>query len=403
MLIALFIVGALGPLARFSLAAFFPAVSSELGWSRSTIGTAQSLGLWAYSLLVILTGWMIDRIGSRKIIFVGGLMCLIGWTLFSRVNSLWQLYIYYGLVMAAAVSNTHLVPLQATSRKWFVKRAGLASGIVGSAFALGTAIFGPLLTFTSSLYGWRNVSSVAAFVFGVPIMLLAYFVIRNTPESIGLHPDGTGSSSRTHIQPNDVIQYWNVKSALRTPQFWLLFVAYGLLGLVFNGLLAHLVIWAVDLGSTAATAGLFVTLFSGPSVIARIGGGWLADKYGKKRMMVLGTSFSAFMMLLGWQVIHSINPLIIYIPILGIGTGFSGILFAPYLGDLFGRKNIGSLFGILTVAWGLIGGLGPVIWGIISDASGSYNAALLMSGISCALSMVMLLLVRPLAGKTVLS
>ncbi|MFC1977428.1 MFS transporter [Chloroflexota bacterium] len=399
-LVALFIVGAIGPLARFSLAAFFPAISSELGWSRSIIGTAQSLSLWAYSFLSILTGWMIDRIGSRKVIFVGGLMCLVGWLLLSRVNSLWQLYIYYGLVMAVAVSNTHLVPLQATSRKWFVKRAGLAGGIVGSAFSLGTAVFSPLLTFMSSLYGWRNVSSVAAFVFGVPIMLLAYFVIRDTPESIGQYPDGTGSLSSAHIQHTSVIQYWNIESVLKTPQFWLLFVAYGLLGIVFNGLLAHLVIWAVDLGSTTATAGLFVTLFNGPSIIARVGGGWLADRYGKKRIMVFGASLSALMMLLGWQVIHSTNPLIAYIPIFGIGAGFSSILFAPYLGDLFGRRNIGSLFGILTVAWGLIGGLGPVIWGMIVDASGSYNAALLMSGICYALALVMLLLVRPLAERS---
>ena len=216
-LIALFIVGNLGPMGRYSLTAFFPSISSELSWSRSTVGTAQSVSLWAYSFLSILTGWMTDKLGSRKTIFVGGLFCLIGWILLSGVNSLWQLYCYYGLVMAIAVSNTHLVPLQATSRKWFVKRAGLASGIISSAFAIGTAVFIPLLTLTSSIYTWRQVSFVAAFVVGIPIMLLAYFVIRDTPESVGEYPDGTQAVSNITLEQESLYNRGNVKNFLKNP------------------------------------------------------------------------------------------------------------------------------------------------------------------------------------------
>jgi len=395
-LIALFLIGNLGPMGRYSLTAFFPAISSELAWSRSTVGTAQSVSLWAYSFLSILTGWMTDRLGSRKTLFIGGLFCLIGWILLSSVNSLWQLYCYYGLIMAIAVSNTHLVPLQATSRKWFVKRAGLASGIISSAFAIGTAIFIPLLTLMSSIYTWRQVSFVAAFVVGIPIMFLAWFVIRNTPESIGQHPDGLISSSNISIEQEPLLKQGNAGNFLGTRQFWLLFVGYGLIGIVFNGLLAHLVIWAVDLGSTDASAGVFVTAFNGPSILARIGSGWIGDKYGKKRIMIFGAVFSALVMLTGWLIIDSSNQLIVYAIIFGIGAGFTSTLFAPYLGDLFGRQNIGSSFGILTLSWGLVGGLGPTIWGVILETTGSYNPALLLSSICYALAGVMLFMVRPM-------
>ena len=189
--------------------------------------------------------------------------------------------------MAIAVSNTHLVPLQATSRKWFVKRAGLASGIISSAFAIGTAIFIPLLTLTSSIYTWRQVSFVAAFIISIPIMFLALFIIRDTPESIGQNPDGFISSSKITAEQDSILKPGILGNFLKTPQFWLLFIVYGLIGMVFNGLLAHLVIWAVDLGSTNASAGVFVTVFNGPSVAARLGSGWLGDKYGKKKVMIL--------------------------------------------------------------------------------------------------------------------
>lgn len=395
-LAALFVVGALGPMARYSMSAFFPAVSSELGWSRSVIGTAQSVSLWAYSIVSILSGWMIDRLGSRMTILLGGLFCLAGWLLLSTMNSLWQLYVYYGLIMAIAVSYTHLVPIQSTSRKWFVKRAGLAGGIVGSAFALGTAALSPLLTSMAVEFGWRTVSIVAAFVSGTPVMLLACFVIRDTPESVGQQPDGAARPPQSEDNgPSGTIP-WIVKDALRTPQFWLLFVGYSFLGIVFNGLMAHLVIWAVDVGSSVAAAGVFVTLFNGPSIIARVGGGMLGDRYGKRRIIVLGSSLTMVIALIGGLAVDAPAPLAYFAVAIGLAMGLSNTLFAPYLGDLFGRKNLGSLFGILTLGWGLIGGLGPMLWGTIFDVTGSYSPAVLMSVGCYAVAVVALLLIRPL-------
>jgi len=399
LLIALFIVGTIGPMARYSVSAFFPALSADLHWSRSLVGTAQSISLWAYSFLSILTGWMVDRFGARKTVFIGGAFCLVGWFLLSTVASVWQFYLYYGIVMAIAVSNTHLVPLQSTSRKWFVKRGGLAGGIVGSAFALGTAVFSPVLTSLTASFGWRQVSMAAALLSGIPIMLLAYLVIRDTPESVGQYPDGASEppAAQSNNAPNG--SHWTIKDALKTPQFWLLFFVYSLLGVVYNGLLAHLVIWAVDLRTTAAAAGLFVTLFNGPSIVARVSGGLLGDRYGKKGIILVGTSFSLLVMLVGWRGVSSPLLLGIFSVAVGLGIGLSNTLFAPYLGDLFGRKNVGSLFGVLTLGWGLIGGAGPLLWGEIHDRTGSYGLALMTSVVCYALAVAMLLLVRPLKGQ----
>lgn len=396
---ALFGVGMLGPMGRYSLTAFFPFISSEFGWSHLEIGLAQSIGLWIYSLFVILSGWMIDRIGSQKTIFIGGLFCLVGWLLLSTVTSLWQLYLYYGLVMAIAVSMTHLVPIQATSRKWFTKRAGLAGGVLTCAFAVGTAAFSPVLTWMASSFSWQTTCVVCAFTFSIPIMLLAHFVIRNTPESMGQYPDGKSLELVSHKGRATIKRDWDVKDAVKTPQFWLLFATYSAMGLVFNGIMAHLVMWGVGLGSAVATSGIFVTLLNAPSIMARVGGGWLGDKYRKRRVMILGVSLPLLVMLWGWQGIHSASQLVFFTLIMGLSYALPVGLFAPYLGDLFGRANVGSLFGILTMGWGLIGGCGPLLWGIILDTAGSYNPACLMSAGCYALALIALLLIRPLPAK----
>ncbi len=395
-LLALLIIGSIGPMARYSISAFFPSLSQDLGWSRSLIGTAQSISLWSYSFLSIAAGLMLDRIGSRKTILIGGVVCLIGWLLLSSVNSVWQLYVYYGIVMGAAVSFTHLVTVQSTSRKWFIRRGGLAGGIVGSAFALGTAVFSPLLTALAVSYGWRVVSFVGAFVAGIPILALAFFVVRDTPESMGLHPDGDATISNPQVKTPEPERSWRIVDALKTPQFILLFVSYSLLGIVYNGLLGHLVIWAVDLGSTVAAAGIFVTIFNGPSILARVGGGVLGDRYGKRKIILIGAFISFAMTLAGWKAVDSPLMLGVFVVAVGLGIGFSNTLFAPYLGDLFGRRNVGSLFGILTLGWGLIGGVGPLVWGEIYDRTGSYSLALLVSAVSYAAAVIMLVLVKPL-------
>ncbi len=395
LLAALVILGAIGPMTRYSVSAFFPDLSQDLGWSRSLIGTAQSVSLWVYSFVSILTGLMIDRIGGRKSVLFGGIICLVGWLLLSTMNSVWQLFLYYGGIMGIAISFTHLVCVQSISRKWFIKKAGLAGGIVGSAFAVGTSIFSPLLTSLASDYGWRSVSLVAAFVSGIPIILLALFVIRDTPESMGLSPDGNPPSVPSpQTGGND--KHWSVREALKTRQFWLLFISYSLTGVVYNGIIGHIVIWAVDLGSSAAAAGIFVALFNGPSVAARICGGMMGDWYGKQKILIIGTAMSLLVALFGFFGVASATMLTVFIIIIGLAAGFSNTLFAPYLGDLYGRQNVGSLFGILTLGWGLIGGVGPLLWGRIYDWTGGYQIALFISVVCYAVALAAVCMIRPL-------
>jgi MFS family permease len=135
-LAGLFVIDAVAGLGRYSLAAFLPFIMEELAWSRETISLAQSFAIWLYALFVLLSGALVDRIGSRKTFLIGGAAVILGWVLLSTVQSPWQLNLYYGVLLSLAVGMTHYVPVMATTRRWFVKRAGLVAGIAGSAWAL---------------------------------------------------------------------------------------------------------------------------------------------------------------------------------------------------------------------------------------------------------------------------
>jgi MFS family permease len=396
--IGLFIIGMLGPLGRYSVAAFIPFFSTELGWSRASIGLGQSISMWMYAFFVLLAGFLIDRFGSRKTFFVGGFLTAVGWILLSRIESLWGLYLSYGILMALPVSMTHLVPLQATARKWFSKKAGIVGGIMAAAFSVGSAIFMPVITGMAGSVGWRFTSLVCGIGFGVIIMSISFFVIRDTPESMGLHIDGTNSSSSFCSSDGSTISdiSWQVSKVVRTLPLWLLLISYSMVGIPIQGTLASIIAWGVDTGSTATTAGLFMTAITVPSIVGKIGLGWCGDTYGKRRILFLAPVLGMLVMLYGWQYVSTPQTLIIFAVLTGITYGGPLALFAPFLGDVFGRANVGLLFGILTLGHGLIGGSGPLIWGKIYEIYGSYNVACLVCAVCYAIAAMCILFVRPL-------
>lgn len=391
----LFMIDVVAGLGRYNLAAFFPFVMSELGWSRETISLAQSIAIWLYALFVLLSGALVDRIGSRKAFLIGGAISVLGWVLLSTVQSPWQLYLYYGVLLSLAVGMTHYVPVMATTRKWFRKQAGLVAGIAGSAWAVGNAIFLPVMTGLADSHGWRYTSLILGICFGAVIILCALFIIRDTPESMGLRPDGEESPSIVDCAASAEAS-WDIKRALKTSQFVLLFISYSVYNIGLNGIMAHAVAWGTDLGSPEATAGIFSTALAAPWIFACVAGGWLGDKYGKSRVMPIGLMIATAAMLYGWLGVHTQQGLIALSIGVGLGTGLQVPLYVPVLGDLFGRARVGSLFGILTFGYGLIGGWGPLIWARLREATGYYNAAALVSAICYAIAMVALLLVRPM-------
>jgi len=393
--VGLFAIDIVASLGRYNLAAFLPFIMSDLGWARETISLAQSIAIWLYALFVVLSGVLVDRIGSRKIFLIGGVITILGWVLFSAVQSPWQLYLYYGVLLSLAVGMTHYVPVMATTRKWFRRRAGVVAGITGSAWAVGNSIFLPVMTGMADSHGWRYTSWILGICFGAVIILCALFIIRDTPESVGLRPDGEVSPPAADPTASVEVS-WDVKRALKTSQFLLLFITYSVYNIGLNGLVAHVVAWGTDLGSPEATAGIFFTAFAAPWILGCIAGGWLGDKYGKGRVMPIGLIIATAAMLYGWLGVHTQQGLMVFAIGVGLGTGLQVPLYVPLLGDLFGRAHVGSLFGILTFGYGVIGGWGPLIWATLREATGYYNVAALVSVVCYAIAVVAILLVRPM-------
>jgi MFS family permease len=376
----LFVIAAFGPMGRYILTVLFPFIMEDPGWSRQTIGLAFTLHFWAYALLAVATGGLLDVMGGRFTIMAGGLLTLTGLMLLSAVKEIWQFFIIYGIVMAAAVAMTHFVPNTALVRKWFIRKAGLATGIVTVGTVTGFAVLPPLISYLSASLGWRTACFMCAFGFGALIMITGLLVIRNTPESMGLRPDGEGlaGGEETSADPGDnpgtvaPPSGEGVRAALRTGNFWCFFIAYAVTGIPLQGILGHVIIWGVEMGYPSASSGMIMVALTLPSIPVRVIAGWMGDRLGKKRILIFFNLYALLVWFLGWVIIRDRWTFLLFCVLLGFAYSAPFSLYTPFLGDIFGRRIVGTLMGILTLGHGIIGGTGPYLWGWIADNTDSY-------------------------------
>jgi MFS family permease len=215
---------------------------------------------------------------------------------------------------------------------------------------------------------------------------------------MGLSPDGEPAprkNQRGNVPVNEIT--WTVKEALGTSSFWMIFLGYSLIGIPGQGLLGHLVLWGVELGSPKASAGLFLSAFTLSLALTSVLGGWLGDKIGKRQVLMISYGLSALVLMACWRFVQTSQSLMLLIAIFGLAYGIAAgpSLWAAHVGDVFGRGSVGKLFGILTYGYGLIGGSGPLIWGRVHDITGAYNLSCLLSGLCLVLVVICLYFAKP--------
>lgn len=403
----LFWIALLGPMGRYILTSLFPFILDDPGWSRQTVGIAFTIHLWVYAFFAIAVGHLIDRIGGRKIIFTGGALILTGLVCLSQVKHIWQFYLVFGIILSAAVAMTHFVPNTTIVRKWFIKKAGIATGLVTVGTVVGLAVLPPVISRLCVSMDWRTTCLLCGFVVGVPIMLIAIFVLRDTPESMGLLSDGEETAenrcrhfpelanSDTHGSPFKMTP----QQAMRTKTFWYFFIVYSVTGIPLQGVLTHMVSWSIETGVSLANSGLIMAALGLSSFPMRIIAGWMGDLFGKKKVLVFLNVAGMIVWIFGWFFIKDIMSFFIFAVLLGFVYSSPFALYTPFLGDLFGRQAVGTLMGMITFGHSIIGGIGPYLWGWVADTNGSYALNCLISAGCYGIIVIFLIMIHPVRHK----
>ena len=262
----------------YSFGVFLKPLSAEFGWTRAVTSGAYSMFIFMLGFLYMVSGRLSDRFGPRIVTTVCGCFAGLGLLLMSTVNAVWQLYLFYGLIVAMGMSGG-FVPLTSTVARWFIKRRGMMTGIVISGIGAGQMVMPPVARWLISSYGWRTSYVVIGIITLVLVIVLAQF-LRHNPSQMGLLPYGeieakkeSLASKARGISPGEIIH---------SRQFWVVCIIYFCYGLFLQTIVVHIAPHATELGITPISAASILSIIGGLSIVGRVLMGSTSDRIGTR-------------------------------------------------------------------------------------------------------------------------
>jgi len=371
-----------------SYGVFLPALHAEFGWSRMAISAAYTQACFVSGISAIIFGRLCDRYGPRWIITLGGIIFGVGLFLMSGLHAFWQLYLFYGLLIAMWPDSSGVLLLSTTAR-WFVKKRGFVSGLVEIGSGMGILIIPLLASYLITGYGWRYAYWLVGIISIACIVPMAQ-VLRRDPSKKGLRPYGEQNDSAEQF----LEQGFSFQEAMKKKQLWMVAVILFLVFYCSDTLFIHLAPSAMDRGISSMNAASLIAIIGGVSIAGRVLMASASDRIGCRR--ALRIAFIVMLASLIWLYqAGDLWQLRLFVVAYGFAHGGFSALMSPLLAELFGTRALSSLFGV-AIFFGTAGaGIGPLVAGRIYDVSQNYELAFLILIVASAIGLTLSLLLRP--------
>jgi len=381
----------------FSFGFFIKPIQTDLGWDRGAVMLGNTVWFLFLGFASPLAGRLVDKHGTRVVIAGGAVVTGLGFMALSLMHELWLFYASYaftGIGMAAIGQ----VPASAVASNWFIKRRGLAIGIVSMAVGLGGLLFSPLVGgFIIPALGWRAGYIFLALITWTLLLPLAIFVIRTKPEEKGLYPDGMSHEEIGNLKKASFgTDGLNLKMALSTPAFWLIAACFLLHQIGVNGAMQTNAPYLSDIGFADTVVASLVGLMGMMSAVGKFGFGWVCDWIKAKYALSIGLCLQliAMLIMLTVNIDSSTTTLVIYSIMLGIGIGSWLPTMSILVSSNFGLIAYGSIFGIMSLVNSVGSALGPMVSGMIYHTTGTYRNAFLIFLVLYVISIPLILRVK---------
>lgn len=390
---------------------FFLPLAMEFNSNRTVLSGAIALSQVEGGILGPIGGYLVDKYGPRKIMFVGISIMGIGFILMSLVNSLAMFYLVYLLLISVGMSIGIRVPGLVVPANWFIKKRGIALGIATSGVGIGGLLV-PILGWLVINVGWRSTATISG-LFILAVGLPCAAVMRHRPEQYGLLPDGVvvnrsinedisdenGIEGDIQSQSVDQEASYTMIDAMKTPVFWLLSIVFGLRQLIIGAIGLHQVPFLIDIGINPQMAAIVLGMTAITSIIGRLGFGWLADRVEKRFVMASTIALAG----VGSLILANVTTwwhLIFFVIIYGIGWGGGATIMSVLRAEYFGRRAFGTISGMMDFVqmFGLI--LGPIFAGLVFDLTNSYFIAFTSFAVAAVVAALLMVFLGPPAKNS---
>ena len=361
-----------------SYTVFLVAFIEEFQWSRAETSIAYSVSQLVAGASSPLVGGLVDRLGPRRLLLLGGGLLLLGLLGSAFVSALWQIILLYGIIMTIGANCLGLVAFVPLLSRYFVRRRGMAVSILQSANGFGRAASAPLVQFLISTLGWRATYLVQAAFIAAAVPLLAVIFRRASRYPVSAEP--ARSSSAAAAAPTTSAS-WTLAEAMRTPHFWLLFAVYLFTGLGSFLVSLHQLAFAVDRGFDKLYAAGVLGSDAFLAIAGTIVTGTLSDYIGRELSAILAYGVSILGVVCALLITSPDQHLLLWLHacFFGLTWGARGPAITAKTADLFPGSQLGTILGVITIGSGIGSAAGAWGAGWIFDLTGSYRLAFLLS------------------------
>ena len=362
---------ALGSLYAWSV--FVLPLEEEFGWTRAETSWVFTIAIATFAASFVVGGRIQDRRGPRISAATGAILVGAGFVLASFTTSLLYLYIAFGFIVGLGNGFGYATPIPVGS-KWFPDKRGLVVGLMVAGYGGGSAIFGPVANSLIGQFGWRTTFQILGVIL-FSMCMLGTWLLKNPPP--GYKPAGWSPQA---APAERTLRDIPTAEMVRLPTFYALWVAYCLGTTAGLMTISQLVPFARNAGLGAAAATFAITVGAIGSTGGRIISGWLSDVLGRLmtlRIMML-VSAAAMPALFMWREQAALFYLLVAVVYWCFGTQLS--VFASTSADFFGTRYLGMNYGLLFLAYGVAGIVGPFIGARVFDAFEDYRFAFFIAG-----------------------
>ena len=379
-----------------------PALEKEFHWTAEEISGALAIRLVLLGLIAPFAAALMVKYGLKRIVSAALLLIICGLGLSLGVKSVWQLTLFWGIMVGAGTGMTAIVLGATVATRWFTQKRGLVIGILTASNATGQLAFLPIIARLSESYGWRFALMMVVVLLGVALTL-ALLLLRDRPSDLGLSPYGeTDIPAPVTVAAAGFSPLGILREAATTRTFWILFATFFICGASTNGLIqTHFVSLCGDYGLPAVTAASILAMMGVFDFFGTIGSGWLSDRvdsrwllfwyYGLRGLSLLYLPHSDFSL-------TSLTPFAVFYGLDWIATVPPTLKLTA---EKFGREKASVVFGWVFAGHQLGAASIAFTAGFIRTHYASYLPAFLIAGTLCLIAAVIaLLVVRPKAPET---
>ncbi len=367
---------------RYAFGVFYSAILEDTGWQRAETASVFSISMLVYAVMAAPSGLLFDKLGARIQFSLGGLVMGTGLILCSGVSTIPQLLLFYGVMQGLSNALLGFIPHMAIVPRWFSRRRGLAFALSLAGVGVGSLALAYFSALGIQAWGWRSTLRYGGIATLVGLIPLNVLLQRESPQRMGLHPDGA-----PHPPPTPTGRQGagvSVRRAMRSAPFWWLFISVSMMGLCSMTLVVHQTRMMVDLGLSLGTASL---LFGSVGLMRTVGGliwGPLSDRWGRTmcvwiiHVATLGGLMALLATLWLGPGSDGLRLALLVLFTVTFGVGYNGItpVYAAAVADRFAGPKLGTMLGLLDLGFGLGSATGPWIAGKTFDLWKSYASVM---------------------------